>query len=127
MIAKRTVTWAVIAALFAVVGIWLWLRLTIASVAKLPSGGQVRLCALTSGPRHEFVYGPISAKWIARIFPESWAKKLGVRVVRHTSSPDAIVVWLEWQTPKGAPPPGEYISVVDERGLEGEPLHAEIR
>lgn len=89
------------------------------AVARLPNGTELRLEAVTYGPKHSFVRGRYWQRLLAPILSPEWQRRIGAAVFTYRSpNPPALVFWtsgsgavaLPWAyTPAGA---------IDEHGCD---------
>ncbi len=71
---------------------------------KLPDGRQLTIHQLTYGTNHQFVYGSFWSRMAATVLPPKWKARTGVQTYMQRSDFPALMIWGEWQLPRGAHP-----------------------
>jgi hypothetical protein len=116
--------WLAIAILAAVFGAMTWLTLhdSDAGRVQLPDGRRFAIKAVTFGREHRYVHGSLWAKILARLVPDRWKPRLGVRELDYKTDTPTLMVWGQWRYSQ-TNSPAQYASVVDGNGLEPPAFH----
>src|SRR5438874_13599983 len=92
--------------LIAFAGWSLWQRFAsrAARSVRLADGRQLTIREVTYGTNHSFVYGSLWSRVAMALLPASLKARSGAKVYfQHTATP-ALLIWGEWQLPKGSYP-----------------------
>jgi len=107
------------------VTVWWALRTPPGRRLTLADGRVLTLAGVSYGTEHRFVHGSPFARTLAPILPPAWRTKLGLKTAFLKRDRPTLMVWVMWRGGDASPRELTDASVLDDRGIECEPIRSQ--